>query len=152
METSPDYRDYETLLSAFSQRQAELAPGNRAALFAALAAVGIHTAVVTFDGCGDSGQIEAVTGFAADNTEISLPDEHVEFRETAFADTTISMSVKTVREIIEDMVYDLLEETHAGWEDGDGAYGEFTFSVPDQTITLAYNERFIDSTYHEHQF
>jgi hypothetical protein len=35
-------------------------PGNKAALFDALASAGITTVVVQFDGCGDSGQVESI--------------------------------------------------------------------------------------------
>ena len=42
--------------------------------------------------------------------------------------------------------------THDGWENGDGAYGEFTFDTTTRSITLAYNERFTDSIYSEHEF
>jgi ParB family transcriptional regulator, chromosome partitioning protein len=45
-----------------------------------------------------------------------------------------------------------LEETHGGWENNDGAYGEFTFDVANRTITLAYNERHMESDYSEHVF
>ena len=31
--------------------------------------------------------------------------------------------------------------THDGWENSDGAYGDFTFDVAERTITLDYNER-----------
>lgn len=50
------------------------------------------------------------------------------------------------------MAYDLLEQTHAGWEDGEGAFGTFTFSVPDRTITLEHKERFIETELFEHMF
>lgn len=54
-------------------------------------------------------------------------------------------------EAIEAAVYRLLEHTHNGWEDNDGAYGDFTFDTASRQITLAYNERFTDSNYSEHQ-
>ncbi len=45
-------------------REAALLPLNKAALFEALAAAGITTAVVTFDGSGDEGQVEEVAAYA----------------------------------------------------------------------------------------
>jgi hypothetical protein len=50
------------------------------------------------------------------------------------------------------MAYDFLEQTHSGWEDGDGAFGQFTFTVADHSITLEFNERYVDSNYHQHEF
>jgi hypothetical protein len=43
------------------------------------------------------------------------------------------------------MAYDLLEQTHSGWEDGDGAFGRFVFAFADHSITLEFNERYVDS-------
>ncbi|MEQ1518940.1 MAG: DUF6878 family protein, partial [Usitatibacteraceae bacterium] len=39
-----------------------------------------------------------------------------------------------------------------GWENNDGAYGEFTFTVSDQSIALDYNERFTSSEHFAHEW
>jgi hypothetical protein len=41
---------------------------------------------------------------------------------------------------------------HGGWENNEGAYGEFTFDVAQRTITLDYNERVETSEYSQHMF
>ena len=43
-------------------------------------------------------------------------------------------------------------KTHGGWENNDGAYGEYTFDVAERTITLDYNERHMESDYSMHVF
>jgi hypothetical protein len=55
-------------------------------------------------------------------------------------------------EAIEQLAYDFLRETHDGWENNAGAYGDFYFDVAERTITLNYNERFEDSEYTQHVF
>ena len=55
-------------------------------------------------------------------------------------------------EAIETLGYDCLEEDHGGWENNDGAYGEFTFDVAERTITLDYNERHMESDHSAHTF
>ena len=55
--------------AAVAALQAEVLPQNKVALFAALQAAGIQSIVVTFDGCGDSGQIESLSAYTADNAE-----------------------------------------------------------------------------------
>ncbi|SPE35602.1 conserved hypothetical protein [Burkholderiales bacterium] len=152
MDTSPDFTAYEAKSSAFAALRAEIFPENKRMLFEVLASAGISTVVVEFDGCGDSGQIESVSGFTADNEEIALPSAPVEMREVIFDDLTISLVTRTPHEIIEAMAYDFLEQTHSGWEDGDGAFGQFTFAVADHSITLEFNERYVDSNYHQHEF
>ena len=55
-------------------------------------------------------------------------------------------------EAIETLVYDVLNQTHGGWENNDGACGDFTFDVAERTITLDYNERHMESDYSQHVF
>ncbi len=49
--------DWEIKRAAQDRLHDALQPGNKAALFDALAAAGVTLVVVTFDGYGDSGQI-----------------------------------------------------------------------------------------------
>ena len=58
----------------------------------------------------------------------------------------------TLSDAIETLVYAFLEQSHSGWEDNDGAYGDFTFDVGNRTITLDYNERYTESDYSCHTF
>lgn len=57
-----------------------------------------------------------------------------------------------MKEAIERLAYDFLEETHGGWENNEGAYGDFLFDVTERTITLNYNERIDTSEYTQHVF
>jgi len=72
---SPDFAAYEVKHATFRRMEAEVAPANKAALFEALAGAGIHTVVVTFDGCGDSGQIEDLNAFS-----VSVRPSHLDCR------------------------------------------------------------------------
>lgn len=143
---------YEAKARAFRQRKAEIFPVNKGTLFAALAAAGIASVVVTFDGSGDSGQIESMTAHEANGTEAPLPEQPIEIHGVSFDDATISVSQPSLHEAIERMVYDFLEETHGGWENEDGAYGDCTFTVAEQAITLDYNERYTETHSHWHEF
>lgn len=151
-ETSPDFQAYEAKVAAGCALADELAPANRAALFDALAAGGIHTVVVAFDGAGDSGQIESVALYDAANASTALPAGDIAFSTAAFDGSRVEHATLAVREVIERMAYGFLEETHDGWEDGSGAYGEFTFSAAKRSIELGYNERYEASDYTHHTF
>ena len=48
---------------------------NKAIVFAALAEAGIHHVTVDYDGSGDSGQIEDVEAWNADNERIPFPSD-----------------------------------------------------------------------------
>ena len=57
-----------------------------------------------------------------------------------------------MEEAIEILVYDVLNQKHSGWDNNDGAYGEYTFDVAERTITLDYNERHMESDHSMHVF
>jgi len=150
--TSVDFAAYKAKHAAFRRMEEEVAPANKAALFEALASAGIHTVVVTFDGCGDAGQIENLDAFTGDNVVTPLPGAPVAFTEVVWDGLRVLTQQRGIGDVIETMANAFLEQTHEGWEDGDGAYGEFTFTVDGRTITLEYNERHMESDYHCHEF
>ena len=136
-----------------ARRVAEARPANKAALFDALSRAGITKVVVNFDGYGDSGQIEQVEARAGDDVLVGLPLDQIEFVEPVYGDPEkVERSTHTVSEAIETLVYAFLEQTHDGWEDNDGAYGDFTFDVENRTITLDYNGRYTECLYYCHTF
>lgn len=126
-------------------------PENKAALFDALARAGITAVEVTFDGYGDSGQIEDVTAKAGDR-EVALPTISIEVARAEWGSPDIVRVTHSMSQAIEQLAYDFLRETHEGWENNGGAYGDFYFDVAERTITLNYNERFEDSEYTQHVF
>jgi hypothetical protein len=139
------YRDYE-------RRAAELHPANKASLFAALRAAGVRTVIVTFDGYGDSGQIEDIVATAGDDAALDLPATQVELRTLNVGQDEPSLLSQPLTEAIETLAYALLGLKHGGWENNDGAFGDFTFDVAEETIVLDYNERFSSSENHTHEF
>ena len=152
MTSTHDYAAYEAKLAAVTKLEAEILPQNKAALFDALAAAGIDSVIVGFDGCGNSGQIESVTAYAADGVEIAVPTITIGMHEVSFDSSAIVVEQRSVREAIEIMAYVFLEETHGGWENDDGAYGEFTFRVAERAISLDYNERYTTINFSTHEF
>ena len=150
--TSPDFEAYDGRCKAMAALADQVLPDNKAALFDALTAAGVHTIVVEFDGSGDSGQMERPDAFGADNQSVPLPEAKIPFKIVTFDGPAIVSEQRDPRDVIEAMTFELLEQTHDGWENNDGAFGEFTFSVADRTITLDYNERYTDSTNHQHEF
>lgn len=143
---------YEAKCAAVQALQAEILPGNKVALFQTLSEVGVRTVVVSFDGCGDSGQIESIVASNADGVELPLPLGDLPVRSVDFEMCAITERTTTAGDLIERMAYEFLEHTHGGWEDNEGAYGDFTFDVAEGSITLEYNERYIETHYHEHAF
>jgi hypothetical protein len=126
-------------------------PANKAALFDALASAGITTVVVQFDGCGDSGQVESIEAKIGEKL-VDLPDAKIEIARSHWGNPDIERSECSIRDAVEQLAYDFLEETHCGWENCDGAFGAFMFDVAARAITLDYNERISDTDYSQHVF
>ena len=63
-----------------------------------------------------------------------------------------SPSESTLEEAIENLCYDYLEETHGGWENNDGGFGEFRIDVAKRTVELEFNGRFTDTCTSNHTF
>ncbi|MFC4726098.1 DUF6878 family protein (plasmid) [Glycocaulis abyssi] len=143
--------DIVARMKAYEARAAALMPANKASLFAVLAPAGITRIDVTFDGYGDSGQIEDVQAYAGD-TPAALPEAPLTLRSVSFHDEEIREQEMTVAEAVETLSYNALSQTHGGWEDNDGAYGAFVFDVAAGTIRLDYNERYTSVDAHHHDF
>ena len=129
----------------------EVLLANKTALFDGLAAAGITKVIVSFDGYGDSGQIENVEAKAGEDV-VALPSGEVEIASAVWDQTDPERTAMTVHDAVERLVFDFLVMTHDGWENSDGAYGDFTFDVAERTITLDYNERYMQSEYSQHVF
>lgn len=149
--SASDLEQYFTRYATFERRAADLHPANRNAILSVLRAHRITHVVVTFDGYGDSGQIEAVESWRGE-AEAELPAITVEILQLLFESSEPEMIAQPLPDAIETLAYHYLGQAHCGWENNDGAYGEFVFDVAGGTITLDYNERFTDSTNYSHEF
>lgn len=137
--------------AAYDARAATVRPANKTALFDALVAAGVTQVIVTFDGYGDSGQVEDISALTGGET-VDLPEAQITIATTSWGDDTITERAITVAGAVEQLAYDFLSETHGGWENNDGAYGEFIFDVAERQITLDYNERYTATESYEHRF
>lgn len=144
-------REFDEKQRAYKQLSESIHAANKDALFAPLAAAGITSILVRFDGCGDSGQIEEIDVVAGDKPA-TLPTGNVTIQRANWGADEADPEECTMSDAVEALVYALLEETHGGWENNEGAYGKFTFNVAERTITLDYNERYETSNYTQHEF
>jgi hypothetical protein len=131
--------------------EAELQPGNKAAVFDALATAGVTHVLVNFDGYGDSGQIEHIE-FKAGDTVVAAPQAQIEIARARWGQDEPERSATSMADAIEQLIYDILNAAYGGWEDNEGAFGEFLFDVAARTVTLDYNERYIESANHQQVF
>lgn len=123
-------------------------PGN--IVFGALSAAGITRVSVDFDGQGESGQIHGAAAYAGDTT-VDFPAITVSLHRAQSEREELITRNMTLRDA-EELCYGYLEQEHGGWENNDGAFGEFRFHVPERRIELDFYGRFSDYTHHHHAF
>ena len=150
-EPQPPLSDWELKSQAHARLEAEVFTQNKAALLDALALAGITTVIVDFDGYGDSGQIEHVEARIGDE-EACMPVGTIDVVEALWGEAERKCSAVNISAAIESLAYGALEQTHSGWENNDGAYGDIVFDVAERTLTLDYNERYTASELYTHRF
>ena len=149
--TDEQFATYEAKAALAAQREAEILPHNKQILFNTLAEMGIAIVTVDFDGYGDSGTFQEPAAFDSQNTMIAFPTVTITIKTLVFDTGAIEEKAVGLRDFIDTLASGLLDEKHSGWEDGEGAYGQFQFSLADRTIKLEYSERYVDTHYHEYE-
>lgn len=140
---APTTFDMDQILAAHAERTARieaLRPSNKDRLFDGLAAAGITQVTVTFDGAGDSGQIESIGAWSGE-TAVEFPATEIEYAALTSDDPEVEIRQLSLEDFVEQLAYDFLSDTHGGWENNDGAWGEFCFDAAARCIHLELNER-----------
>ena len=83
---------------------------------------------------------------------VPLPNAEITLARVSWGISEIATSTMSLAEAVETLAYDLLSDSHGGWENCDGAFGEFHFDAEAGTILLDYNERFTSSELFSHSF
>jgi hypothetical protein len=150
----PSTVDFGAIIARHAEQAARtlaLRPGNKNRLFDGLIAAGITHVTVTFDGAGDSGQIESIGAWSGDKA-VDFPATEISYAAITWDTPEIDMRSLSLEDVVEQLAYDFLSDTHCGWENNDGAYGEFCFDAGARCIHLEFNERFTSSELFTHDF
>jgi len=151
-ETDDTFARYEAQQRARDRFAEQAASCTKDAVFDALARAGVAGVTVTFDGSCDDGQIESVVARDAQANAVVLPADDVAVTEPLWDGSGVETSTVPLAEAIEQLAYAFLERTHDGWENDDGAYGEFTYDVASRTVSLEFNERYTATETTTHEF
>jgi hypothetical protein len=142
------FAEYMAKDAAHQARCAALRPANKAVLLNALAAANIARVTVSFDGYGDSGQIESVDAVDIAAAACNLPGIDVTLHEAVWDQEEPRQQASPLPNAIERLAYHLLGSLHGGWEINEGSYGVVVFDVAAAIITLDMNTRFTASEQH----
>ena len=150
----PSTIDFASVFAAQAEqvaREAELRPANKDRLFDAMTAAGVTHVTVTFNGEGDSGQIESIGAWNGE-TAVDFPQIQVAYAALTWDNPAVEMRQLSLEDVVEQLAYDFLADVHDGWENNGGAYGEFCFDASARSIHLEFNERFTSSELFTHEF
>jgi hypothetical protein len=145
--------DNDTVIETYqahAKALAEVNTINKTTVFAALTAASITLVTVTFDGGGDSGQIQDVVAQAGE-ANIHIPNTQIVMQRASWGGKRDAAKI-ALRDAIEELCFDYLSQEHGGWENNDGGQGDFTFHVGEQRIDLDFNQFYTESTNHSHTF
>jgi hypothetical protein len=149
----PKMDDIMAQIKADQLKKADRVKYHTNLLFDTLAQTKVSFIEVSFEGCGDSGQIEAVDYTDANGKGIdelyldkvivkgSAKTSYHKWDEKTKKLVLTEAKEGNVREIIEEICYDKLGASHGGWEINEGSYGTFYFDVSTRKVRLEYNER-----------
>jgi len=125
--SSPQLHDYER---ALLERVRSRLP----AFAQQLQAAGVVMLEIRYDGCGDSGAVEEIAGFDVHQQAVDLAQV------TGLDELTLK-----------DLFYDLSQVRHPGWQNGEGAWGEFVWKLASAALLQVHHDRFIDYDTTEHE-
>ena len=128
----------------------ELFAINKVTLFDTLAVAGITVITVEFNGYGDEGQIDPPVAYAGQN-QIAVPEKQIEILTTKWGKPDIEHEMVTVNEAVNTIAWAILGRLHAGWQDGEGAFGEFEFAVEARVIRLDFNARYVETDIYSYE-
>jgi len=140
----------QDIYSTYVETQAAANERNKATVIEALIAVSITRVVLTFDGAGDSGQIESVTAFRGD-AKAEIPSTVISFEEVTWG-RSVSCASRDIPlpNAVEDLCYGYLSQMYGGWENNDGAFGEFLIDVANRNIEFEFNGRYTEYSTETH--
>lgn len=135
---------------------------NKDIIFDLLAAEGVESFEVSFDGGGDDGQICEPENFSPEIKEkkiSSMLSKKVEggrvkngTRYGPNGPETMWEENVTLQQMIDGVCYDVLEGVCSGWEINEGSYGTFYFDVKKRKVKLDFNERVVESNLTQYDF
>ena len=105
---APSTVDMAQIFAAHAERAARieaLRPGNKDRLFDGLKAAGITHVTVTFDGAGDSGQIESIGAWSGE-TAIEFPATEIEYAALTWDDPEVEMRNLSLEDVVEQLAYE----------------------------------------------
>lgn len=124
------------------EKEKQAAAAKLKAACAPLAKLGVVTVTWTYDGYGDSGDVESEAFATAQGAVFE------ELAPAALEKLTAEERELLTAHVLRDAVLELLPD---GFEINDGSYGQVTLDVTTGKIMIGHNARYTESTYSEEE-
>lgn len=149
-----DYLDMRLRWAETSRRLAELTKKNLNLVWPVLEAALIKKVVADYDGSGDSGQLNSVVVFGADDENRTLPTTQITIGVYETYDASGDPVEKEVRldEYLGDLAWDFVMINHEGFYNNEGGQGEVIFDVAERKVKNIHSNFYTASTDYEHEF
>jgi hypothetical protein len=119
-------------------------------IFEQLRAAGASSITISFDGSGDSGSIESVDIYNADNQRMQIdltviyPEEKSSWVDDKWITETEEKEMP-IADALEAYCYDELQKTEIDWYNNEGGFGQMTINLDDKVeIELEVNTRYTE--------
>ncbi len=131
----------------------------RSAILARLTEEGIGEVRIGFDGCGDEGQIESITGTKVDGTPGSLDwpcnvpgrtERVINGGGISRAGVTDPLEISrpmSMSELLDDWAYELLDAVGLDWVNNEGGFGEIIILPAENVVRCEMNSRLVFYNY-----
>jgi hypothetical protein len=122
-------------------------------LFAQLKLLNVNSFEIEFDGSGDSGQIEGVTFCDSSHEVMDIPEDTISWVYTAYGQEPKDTKV-TIHKAVEDLGYQMLEESGHDWYNNEGGYGRIRVHMEGSNgkpyVNMNMNIRIINEDHYEY--
>ena len=121
---------------------------NKTAIFSALKDAGVSSAVLDYQGEGDSGDNPDIT-FHPSSPDLTVKVqlqkvERIYNQTLKEVEETIGTVERTLERALDAFLYEVINESnHAGWENGDGGGGTLTLDIASNSYELAHYDNII---------
>jgi hypothetical protein len=140
--------DYVARDAVRTKEKVERLHADKTHIVAALKALGVVLVEVEYDGEGDSGQIDTITAYKADETRVDVAG----VSPFVLGDGPAAERFNTLHECLDTFAWDVLWHHHEGFENNDGGFGKIVIDVDDGTVRIEHNWRISSSEYTEAEF
>ena len=99
------------------------------ALTTQLKMLGVHKVQIAFSGAGDSGEIEYIDLFDANEEQVAMPTDMIAWTKQVYGEQKPETKQVKLRDALEDIGYRVLDETGMDWYNNEGGQGYVYLNV-----------------------